>query len=123
VRLQSEAVGADSLPPPEAQGEVALTLNGQRVQASGFDGPPMLVGTYDIDLAPLGLGAGADADAGGPGVGVRLRGDSAYLQLALDSKRPIELRGVLRGDSIVGRWTAYMRAGAGGAGNFVLRRR
>jgi hypothetical protein len=81
----------------------------------------MVLGTYNVDFAPLGLGAAAYA--GFPGVVGRIQGDSVDLRLASESKLPIELRGVFAGDSVVGRWDAHSRAGRGGMGDFVLCRR
>jgi hypothetical protein len=112
--------GDDSIPPPETSGEIALTLNEERQASPLLGESPMVVGTYNIDLAPLGL---SGLYAGFPGVVGRIVGDSVDLRLAAESKLPIELRGVIQADSVVGRWDAHSRAGRGGLGDFVLHRR
>src|SRR5260221_8054935 len=117
--LHLDGRGADSLRPSQAAGQIALTLNEERLASSGFGEPPMLFGTYDLDFARVGLAAATYV--GFPGVVGRTRGDSVDLRLAAESKLPIELWGVVVGDSVVGRWDAHSRAGPNGAGNFVLR--
>ena len=111
---------ADAAPSPQVNGQIALTLNEARMPASGFGEPPMLFGTYDLDFRPLRLSAGAYG--GVPDVVCRLRGDSVDLKLAPDSRLPVELTGILRGDSITGRWAAHQRAGPDGLGEFTLSR-
>jgi hypothetical protein len=121
VQLYLDGHSADSLGQPKAVGQIALTLNNERVGSPGFGDPPMVVGTYDVDFGPVGLAT--VRYAGFPGVVGRCRGDSVDLKLASESKLPIELSGVMIGDSVVGRWDAHSRAGPGGTGDFVLRRR
>lgn len=119
VRLYDR--GGDSLRPSPAVGQIALTLNGERVASPGFGRPPMVFGTYDIDFVPVGLTPATYI--GFPGVVGATRGDTVQLKLASESTSPIELEGVMSGDSIVGRWSVRSRAGPAGAGDFVLRRR
>jgi hypothetical protein len=119
VRLQRE--GDDRSQPSESRGSIGLTLNEEHLPAPGFDAPPMVFGSYDIDFARVGLHAGTSG--GVPGVVGMIRGDSVDLQLAPDAELPIELRGVLTGDTVVGRWAAHRRAGIDAIGEFVLRRR
>lgn len=120
VQLRLDAQGGEPLPPREAAGQIALTLNEERQASPLLGEPPMVVGTYNVDLGPLGL---SGSYAGFPGVIGRTLGDSVDLRLAADSKLPIELRGIFVADSVVGRWDAHSRAGRGGLGDFVLRRR
>ena len=120
IRMVPDRQAGDPVPPPSASGEIALTLNEERQASPVLGASPMVVGTYNIDLAPLGL---SGTYAGFPGVVGRTSGDSVDLRLAAESKLPIELRGRFDADSIVGRWDAHSRAGRGGMGDFVLRRR
>lgn len=119
IRLRIDG-GADKAPPAQANGQIALTLNEERMGASTFGQPPMLFGTYDLDFRPLGLST--EAYVGMPEVECRLRGDTVDLKLAPESRLPVELTGVIRDDSITGRWSAHQRAGPDGLGEFTLRR-
>ena len=101
-------------------GEIAFTLNAERLPGKGADHPPMLFGTYTIDFTPLGLGAGSGADV--PEVEASLKGDSVSIMLAPGSAVPIALRGALSGDSISGRWQTTRRSGVAATGEFVLKR-
>lgn len=104
----------------QSTGEVAFTLNHERLRGKGFDRLPMLFGTYAIDFTSLGLGAGSGADA--PEAEGNLRGDSVSIILAPGSAVPIALRGAVSGDSVSGRWQTTRRSGVAATGEFVLRR-
>jgi hypothetical protein len=117
--LSAVAMKPDS--EPHALGQIALTLNDQRLSAPGFGSAPVYFGTYDIDFRPLGFVVGAFS--GVPSVVATLTSDSIMLILAPTSQAAATLRGVVRGDSIIGRWTMHRRAGIDAAGNFALRRR
>ena len=101
-------------------GEIAFTLNAERLPGKGVDQPPMLFGTYAMDFTPLGLGAGSGAAV--PEVEASLTGDSVSVLLAPGSAVPIALRGTLSGDSVSGRWQTTRRSGVAATGEFVLRR-
>ena len=101
-------------------GEIAFTLNAERLPGKGVDQPPMLFGTYTMDFTPLGLGAGSGADV--PEAEASLTGDSVSVMLAPGSAVPITLRGTLSGDSVTGRWQTTRRSGLSATGEFVLRR-
>jgi hypothetical protein len=45
-----------------------------------------------------------------------------FLEFAAESKLPVDLRGVVAGDSVVGLWSAHRRAGVNAAGTFVMKR-
>jgi len=102
-------------------GEIALTLNRERRSAPGVSAPPLLFGTYDVSFDSLGIAAGDFR--GVPTVVASVRGDSVILEFAADSRLPVDLRGILTGDSVVGRWSTHRRAGVAAAGAFVLKRR
>jgi hypothetical protein len=101
-------------------GEIAFTLNAERLSGKGADHPPMLFGTYTIDFTPLGFGAGSGADV--PEAEATLTGNSVSIMLAPGSAVPIALRGAVSGDSISGRWQTTRRSGVAAMGEFVLRR-
>jgi hypothetical protein len=121
MRLRVRSPASDTLQPRFVTGVIALTLNEEGLSAPGFGEPPMVFGTYDIGFEWAGVYAGAYA--GIPSIVGRMRGDSVELKLAPDSKLPIELWGILREDSISGRWYGHRRAGFDRYGDFVLRRR
>jgi hypothetical protein len=101
-------------------GSMQLTLNHERLTVSGWGKPPVAFGTYDIPFDRLGVGDGASS--GVPAIAVGVVRDSVILQLDPGSSLPILLRGLFQHDSVVGRWSAYQRAGPGGIGSFVLHR-
>jgi hypothetical protein len=119
IRLDRPA--GDTLPPKSIGGELGFTLNEKGLSAPGFGAPPMLFGTYDIAFDSLGFRAGTYS--GVPAVVGRLNGDSLDLKLAPESDHLVEFHGVLRGDSIVGRWRAVQTRGIDAVGDFTLRRR
>jgi hypothetical protein len=102
-------------------GTLALVLNRERVTTSLFGTPPVAFGTYDIPFDSMGVSSGDPL--GTPDVWARVAGDSVTLTLSPRAKWPITLTGRWAGDSLTGRWTTEQRAGPGGLGDFVLRRR
>jgi hypothetical protein len=102
-----------------SEGEIAFTLNHERLPGKGFDRLPMLFGTFTIDFSLLGLG-GSGADV--PEAEAILTGDSVSIMLAPGSAVPIVLRGVVQGDSISGRWQTTGRSAAAAMGGFLLTR-
>ena len=122
VELRLDRPTGDTLPPRVAQGQVALTLNEERLGGPGFNGPPTYFGSFDITFEPL--GPRAVMQSGPPTVVGLLRGgDSLDLKLAPEFSQRIDLRGMVRGDSVVGRWRATQPRGIDATGDFVLRRR
>jgi len=101
-------------------GEIAFTLNAERLSGKSVDRAPMLFGTFTMDFAPLGLGAGPGVEV--PEAEARLTGDSVSVILAPGSALPIALRGVISGDSVSGRWQTTRRSGVAAMGEFMLRR-
>ena len=117
-------LSATVMPPdsrPHAIGQIALTLNDERLSAPGLGSPPVYFGTYDIDFAPIGFSVGALS--GIPSVVGTLSSDSLTLILAPTSQTAATLHGVVHGDSITGRWSMHHRAGVDAVGDFTLRRR
>ncbi len=102
-------------------GEIAITLNENRLNAPGSDGPPMLFGTFDIDFRRLDLRVANYT--GVPELVGRVSGDSILFKLAPEADLPVALRGAWSGDSVAGRWTAHQRAGIDASGDFTIRRR
>jgi hypothetical protein len=102
-------------------GTIALVLNRERVTTSLFGTPPVAFGTYDIPFDSMGVNSGDPL--GTPDVWARVAGDSIVLLLSPKAKWPVTLAGRWQGDSLVGRWSTEQRAGPGGLGDFVLRRR
>jgi hypothetical protein len=121
MRLRVDAVGADTLARRQVDGSIALTLNEEGGVGPGSGRPPEFFGTYDIDFDRLGFRAGVTG--GVPALVARMRGDSIELILAPESSLPVECRGIVRGDSIAGRWTTHQRSGLDRAGDFLLYRR
>lgn len=111
----------DSLAWRHTSGIIALTLNGLGLDVAGAYERPLVVGTFDVDFDSVGFQPGITA--GIPAVAGGRRGDSLWLDLGPGSDFPVEFRGIVRGDSVVGTWSVLMRAGVGPAGDFVLRRR
>ena len=122
-RLRLEPVAGKVAQALTVRGEIALVSN-HWLGADG-DGPrPSQYGTYDIDFSPLGF----DPRHGGelPRVTARtVDGDSVALVLEPgDAHESVDMRGVVRADSIVGRWSLEpVRAGADAAGTFSMTRR
>ena len=112
VELSAESI--DSAVPRHTVGDLALTLNEEHL------GEPDLFGTYDLSFTPLGFTL--TPSAGVPSIAVTVAGDSITLTLAPGSQLPITMRGVRRGDSISGRWSAHQRAGSDALGAFALTR-
>ncbi len=106
---------------PVATGHLALTANDAGVDAAGLGVRPFLFGTYDIDFTPLHYQPGSPS--GIPAVIGVLHGDSLVMRLEPLSDLPIDLRGVVSGDSVTGRWNVHARAAPGANGEFTLRRR
>ncbi|HEU5217760.1 MAG TPA: hypothetical protein VFU23_03830 [Gemmatimonadales bacterium] len=102
-------------------GSVAFTLNSERIGGPGSTDPPMLLGTYSVNLESLGLVVGSGS--GFPEASAVVRGDSVAITLAPGSPIPMELQGVLRGDSLVGHWRVASRSAAGGEGLVEMLRR
>jgi hypothetical protein len=114
LRLTRDGGAGDSL-----EGTVAIVESHAVLEA-----PPLPralhVGTYDADLDRWGLGA----SSAGHGIVGRTWDDSVALVLGPEGRdRAIRLRGVWEGDSVVGRWQAAPRSGAGAVGRFSLVRR
>jgi hypothetical protein len=105
---------------PATIGHLALTANDAGVDAAGLGTRPFLFGTYDIDFTPLHYQPGWSS--GIPAVVGVLQSDSLVLRLEPLSDLSMELRGVISGDSVTGRWRVSARADAGATGEFVLRR-
>jgi hypothetical protein len=120
LALRNDPSRADSAPPWVA-GQLALTLNLGRRRVSDWTEPPMFFGSYDLAWGRLGLGAATSS--GIPAIAGRLRHDTLELTLGPHSSQPVALTGRLFGDSAAGRWSVVQRAGPGGGGDFVLRRR
>lgn len=106
--------------PVEIVGTVALLANREAVRVDNFSGVPLNVGVHDLRLGAIAPGL---SPKGVPEVVGSASGDSAMLVFGPGTRQPIELRGHFGPDSIVGRWTAYQRAGVSTAGTFVMRRR
>ena len=119
--LDLSAIAMPPGPRPHTVGQVALTLNDERLSAPGFGSPPVYFGTYDIDFSPLGFSVGVVS--GIPSVVATFIGDSVVLILAPTSQAAATLRGVVLDDSIVGRWSMHHRAGVDAVGDFALRLR
>ena len=121
VRITLGREQRDTLPARGIDGQLGITLNERGSSATGLGERPMLFGTYDIAFEALGFREGSPA--GLPALIGVMHGDSAILVLAAQSDGPVELRGSLRGDSVVGRWRASRLRGIDHSGDFVLRRR
>jgi hypothetical protein len=102
-------------------GFLAFTLNEERLHGNGPSGPPMLFGTWSMDFAALGLAVGIGADV--PEVAATVRSDTVSLILSPESRLPMELRGLLQGDSVAGTWLMTSRARPTVEGTFVMKRR
>lgn len=122
MELRLDRATGDTLPQRVARGQIALTLNEERLDGPGFDGPPMYFGTFDIGFEPLGSRAVLQ-----PGVptlmGMLRAGDTLELKLAPKLPQRVTLIGVLDGDSVRGRWRATQPRGIDAVGAFLLRRR
>lgn len=122
-RLRLEPVAGKSAQTLTVRGEIALVSN--HWLGGGGDAPrPSQYGTYDIDFSALGF----DPRHGGelPRATARMvEGDSVALVLEPgDAHESVYLRGVVRADSIAGRWSLEpVRAGADAAGRFSMSRR
>ena len=103
-----------------AAGTIALTLNQAGLDADGLGARPHFFGTYDVDFSSFRFKPGVAS--GVPTVIALVAGDSIALMLGPSSSLPIELHGMIRGDSVVGRWAATERSGPGAVGDFTLRR-
>lgn len=121
ARVTLDRERGDTLPARRIDGELAFTLNERGSSPKGLGERPMLFGTYDIVFETLGFREGSLAEL--PAVIGVVKGDSVILVLAADSDGPVELRGALQGDSIVGRWRASRLRAFDYSGDFVLRRR
>jgi len=112
---------APGLPGPEAiRGTVALLANRAGIKAPEFPGIPLNVGVHDLALGHLSPGLGGE---GLPEVIGGVAGDSVVMVIGPGANHPMHLRGRFGADSIVGRWTAYQRAGPAYVGSFVMTRR
>lgn len=105
---------------PPVPGTMAFTLNAERLPGAGSGGPPMLFGTYAVDFAAAGLAAGSGAEV--PEVVARVRSDSVILVLGPGSLLPMELRGVIRADTVLGRWRVSSRSRPTSEGSFAMTR-
>ncbi|HEY3933739.1 MAG TPA: hypothetical protein VGL65_03905 [Gemmatimonadales bacterium] len=113
--------GSDTLRWRRVAGHVALTLNDQALDIDGIGARPMVFGAFDVDFDSLGVHPGTSA--GIPAVAGFIAGDSLRLVFGPATALPLELRGMLRGDSASGEWHAFQRAGPGAIGDFTLHRR
>ena len=101
-------------------GNLAFTLNQERLHGDGPGGPPMLFGTWSLDFASFGLAVGTGADV--PEAIATVRSDTVSLILSPQSQLPMELRGLMRADSVVGTWQVTSRARPTVEGTFVMTR-
>jgi hypothetical protein len=106
---------------PPLVGTIAFTLNTERLHGSGTGGPPMLFGTYSMDFVALGLAVGTGENV--PEAAAFVRADSVTLTLAPGSLLPMELSGMIRGDSVVGSWRVTSRSRPTSEGVFTMTRR
>jgi hypothetical protein len=105
---------------PPVRGTVVLLENEEARVVSGASGVPTHYGVYSADVRPLGLGSEGQV----PTIAARLVGaDSVEIAFEPEQGHGLAGRGVLAGDSVVGRWwTAGGRAIPRSTGRFTLRR-
>ena len=120
MRMEIDQPPGSAAKPPLV-GTIAFTLNSERLHGSGPGGPPMLFGTYNMDFVALGLAVGTGENV--PEAAALVRADSVTLTLAPGSLLPMELSGVIRGDSVAGTWRVTSRSRPTSEGGFTMTRR
>ena len=108
----------DSLPVVgnrEVRGLIALFPDSRRRRRMGLTGPPTSTeGVFALNFAPFGFEV--DSALGSTAALSRREGDSVFVTLnPFVSSGSVEIRAVLRADSLIGRWflTSSLRRGAG----------
>jgi hypothetical protein len=108
----------DSLPvvgSREVRGLIALFLDRRLRKRMGLQGPPTSTeGLFALNFAPFGFEV--DSALGSTAALSRREGDSVFVTLnPFVSSGSVEIRAVLRGDSLIGRWflISSRRRGAG----------